>query len=771
MIVIHLMFFITSVLQGVNVSGYVVDEETGETIIGVNVMIEGTDLGASTDQNGFFIVRGLSPGRTSIFFSHIAYIDSVIHIEVSTGDKFLGKISLVPTILRGEAIDVTANRGNITQRDMDIASFEVNPIILKEVPQFSKDVFKLVQYSPSVTISDPFSPLFYVRGGDSGENLVQLDGMTIYNPQHFLSAAAIFNPYAIKNIEMLVGGFDAEFGGRNSSILYITSREGHQKEVRGEFKPSTDGIVGAIEFPSFFGGTAMVSGRFGSNLMSRIVMGIPNLMADFNGTYQVLLNQTRIRFSLFLARDYMDYSFTKFRLYFSDPIFQTYNTGILTNTNNVAAGMQTRTMITPSLLFESHLYYSGFDVSNKTFIRFSTKDTTQNIDVVLNYETRVMNEVSDATAKANIVYFTRFNQTWKLGCEANVYQFYNDAGIYGHRYSITNLNSILQSFYFQDKLEFGRLLLKIGIRSSQFSPENRYRLEPRASLAYRFMKSTLKAAWGTYHQYITTMNAQDYEISQYLDYYYPLRHKEPLTSTHYILGFEGRVRERIDYSVTGYYKELTTLYRFDYNSSVRSILAYQAALERGEGEAWGAEFLIRGETGKLSGWISYTYSRSTRRYTSIQNGKTFLYDGDQTHNLKTVLMLKLTPDITASTTFIFSSGFPKTWETGYASFYSYNPVDNMFGIYPTPITPVKNNVRYPPRIQWDIGWKKKLRSGFGYQLARYIGSDKAYYTLTVRNILFLHRNPMMYVYYPGWGYYAFDFEFFPTIVAGYSIEF
>ncbi len=772
-IIAGLVFLAGTVLHAANVSGYVADAETGETIIGVNIIVEGTSLGATTDLNGFFVIRRLRPGETTLRFSHIAYEDHRRTIRLDTDDLFLETIALTLAVLEGEAIEVTAHRGEIIQKDMDIASFEVSPRVLKEVPQFGKDVFKLIKYSPSVTISDPLSPLYYVRGGDPGENLVQLDGMTIYNPQHTLSSQAIFNPYAIKNIEMLVGGFDAQYGGRNSSILYITSREGHQDSVRGEFRPSTSGIEGAIEFPVRIGGTAMLSGRILSDLTIRILMGMPNLMADFNGAYQTTLGRTRLRLSAFFARDFVDYDFHRFGYYFTQPYMRTYSFGFLTNTTNTALGIKTRSVLTPNLVFESHLYYSGFSVDNKNFLKFRVQDTTYegNVDVVLNYETRVSNEVSDFTVKAGLSYFTILNQTLQLGFEQNALTFFNDAGLFSLPSFSAEVNSTLQSFYLQDKIEAGPLLLKFGLRNSRLSSKSEWDMEPRASLALNIRGMTLKAAWGRYQQYVTAMNTQDAEISQYLDYYYPLRGRKPLTSIHHILGIEGRITDRLDYSVTAYYKDLINLYRFDYFNTIATIYSYEAALEKGYGEAYGVEFLVRGELGRLSGWIGYSWSRSLRSYPSIQDGKPFLYDGDQTHSLKAVLLYNLTRDITTSTTFQLTSGFPKTWETGIVSHYDYNPVDNTYGLFPAYITPVKNNVRYPPRLSWEIGWKKKLRGGFGHQLAEYLGSDEAYLTMSINNLLFLRRNPFMYVYIPGYGYYGFGIELFPSVRAGYSIKF
>lgn len=137
-----------------------VDKETGETIIGVNIIVEGTDFGTATDMSGFFVVTNLSAGDISLLFTHIAYEYKVQRIEIAGADLFLGRVLMTPTAIEGEAVEVVANRGNIIKAETDIASFKVDPKVLQEVPQLGKDVFELVKFSPSVTISDAFSPLY-----------------------------------------------------------------------------------------------------------------------------------------------------------------------------------------------------------------------------------------------------------------------------------------------------------------------------------------------------------------------------------------------------------------------------------------------------------------------------------------------------------------------------------------------------------------------------------------------------------------------------------
>jgi hypothetical protein len=761
---------LVSVLLAGDISGFVHDAQTGESIIGANVFIQASGQGTATNLEGFFILRNPGEGNVSVTVSHIAYVDTTLDLLLESQNIFISSIQLSAHAIDTKAIEVVGKRTTIIQ-DMDISSLQVDPIVLTEIPQLNKDVFKLVQFSPSVTSSDPMSPQYYVRGSDPGENLVQMDGMTIYNPQHFMGSSAIFNPYAIKNVEMLVGGFDAEYGGRNASILNITTREGHQSEIHGEFRPSISGISGAIEFPAGKNGTAMLSGRSYTDFMLRVMMGSPNLVMDYNAAYQVLVGKTRLKFSGFYARDYMDYSVDNLMLFFPEDLFESFGEGFVTNTTNRALGVKFNSVLLPNLTLEGQVYHTASDVDNLTYFNYAIVDTVEDFRAELDYRTHIENRISENTGKASLAWYTIGNQTIKAGFELNDLNFSNEVGRFDAPANPNRSGTQFQSFFVQDKIELGPLQFKLGLRNSRSLVQGDWHLEPRASASLKLQGGhQFKAAYGTYYQYLTTMDSKGDEFVQFLDYYQSLENRKPLNSIHYILGLNGPLLGDIQYELSAYYKDLKQLYRATYSNTVTAG-ERSALIESGSGESFGFEVLLKGEFGRLSGWLGYNYSRGYRSYPSILDGQRSLFDADQPHNVKSILLFKLTPDIVASSTVQITSGFPRTWETGMRMHGSYDPLTNTFGSFATYITPERNNVRYPARFAWDIGWKKKLRSGFGYNLAEYLGGVDAYMTMTIRNLLFLHRNPIYYFYIPEYGYYGMGTEYLPSISFGYSLQF
>jgi hypothetical protein len=770
--------------QSYTVSGYVIDYETGETLIGVNIIVMEHNKGAATDNNGFFWIPEISPGKFQLAFSYVGYETYELNVVVDNESQILDEIELKPIKLQTEEIIVTAKRSELIDVEIETSPIEITQEAIRSIPAARKDLFKSLKYLPGIEGIDPFSPLYAVRGSDPGENLVLLDGVTIYNPYHFVTASGLFNAYAIKKAEMLVGGFGAEYGGRNSSVLYITTREGNNKKLHGEIEPTTTLTKAIVDFPIGENATMMVSGRFFYDLFSRFLFSMPNNFYDVNISLNWKINDyNRLSVRLFQSGDFLDYSFSRFSHYFKSmlpvedkDIFDNYDI-IYNNTwNNNAVSLSLKTIVTPSIYMQNKISGSFFSADNRTNFKIELENEEENETVKLDYRTDIKNKINDLSAKSVLNINLNSNNSVKLGLMFNQYSFSNDIRINRLGEGEVKREPYLLAGFLEDKITIGPFSIRPGLRISQFSFTDKWYQEPRINAVLNLLAGwKLKAAWGQYYQYIISINSQDYELSQFLDYYYPLKSRKPSASTHYIFGLQKSFIEGTQFSVDFYYKDLSRVYTYDYNASTMDIYRFADKLKSGKGESYGVEFMLNGKWNKFSGWVSYGLSKSTRSYSHIMNGKTFLFDYDRTHSLKVVGHYHVNPSLSFSGTLRLQSGVPKTLESGGKSYFYYSPQSGEYAFYPTYINDVKNNVRMPYFLRLDLGMKKRIRKGFGAELANYLGANESYFNLSIGNVLFfLHRNVIWY--------FPMDFEdkpklyglgsnYIPEFSVGYTVKF
>jgi len=360
----------------------------------------------------------------------------------------------------------------------------------------------------------------------------------------------------------------------------------------------------------------------------------------------------------------------------------------------------------------------------------------------------------------------------KGGVEWKKYRFENDMLI--NRYSegeVVRKPGLLSGFV-ENKLKLGLLSIRPGLRISRFYPQTDPKTEVRLNGAYFLSeKIKLKAAWGQYLQPVISLNTQEYELSQYLDNYYPLMHEEPGRSIHTILGLEWQPKQNLLCTIDFYYKDITRTYTYDYNVNQMEAARLTDKIRAGKGKAYGLEILVKGSLGKTSGWVSYGYSKSTRCFPHIMGGKSYLFDYNRPHTFKAVFNYQVHPALEYSGALRVLSGVPKTLESGLTYYNYYSPFTNETSIYPLPITPEKNNIRMPFILHLDLSLKKKIRKGFGAYLATYLGAENAYLNVTFGNLLFfLHRNVWFYINREG-TLYGVGSNYFPEFNIGYSVQF
>jgi hypothetical protein len=764
--------------QTYTISGYVVDQESRETIIGVNIIIKGELKGTASDRNGFFRITDLDSGSYILELHHINYEVKTIEIVIRDRSLVLDDIPLKEMPIEMEEVVVTAPSSEIADIEVESGFREITPTEIKTIPKNRDDIFRAIKYLPGITGVDPISPLYSVRGSDPGENLILLDGVTIYNPYHFVTASGLFNLYAVKNVEMMVGGFSAEYGGRNSSVLYITTREGNSRKLHGELEPSLDHTNAVFDFPVGKNATMMVSGRYHYDLISRYLLYAPSYFYDMNISFNwkiSWLNRLSLRY--FFSKDYFNFISSNYFSYlattFDTDIFDDYDLRYRNKWHNQALSAVLKTILSPKLYLKTQLSGSFFSANNSSLLDFEYFDKEEEKTTKLFYRTDIRNDIRDIGLKSSLSFKWNELNTLALGGEFNRYYFSNDILINFFSEGKSTREPDLLAGFMEDKITLGPLIFRGGIRFSKFSFINRWYTEPRLNAVLKLpYHLRIKGAWGNYFQYIMSINSQEYELSQFLDYYYPLKSREPSASTHYILGVEKSLGNNSQVSLDFYYKDIDRTYNFDYNISESEVYGFSEKLRVGQGTSYGLEFLWKGTWEKFSGWVSYGISKATRSYPHIMEGKELLFDYDRTHSFKAVINHQIHPKLSYSSSLQIMTGAPKTVEIAGKSYYYYDPLTGTYATYPTYDTPSKNNARLPLYVRLDLGLRKQIRKGFGADLSNFLGAKESYLNFTFGNILFLfHRNVWFYFPIGKEKLYAMGTNYFPEISVGYTIKF
>jgi len=743
---------------------------------GVNIMIEGTIRGTTTDGNGYFVLPGLLPGTVTLEFMHIGYDKKSMIIQVGEQNKILSEIALNPKVLEMQDVSIVAQKSELADLSLESGHRAVTAEAIRRIPTSRDDVFRAIKHLPGIEGIDPISPLYAVRGSDTGENLILLDGVPIYNPYHFVSSSGLFNVYAIKDVEMMVGGFGVEYGGRNSSVLYITTREGNNKKLHGEIAPSTTYTNAVVDFPIGRNGSMMMSGRWYCNLISDFLFDMPNYFYDVNTTLTWKLNErNRLTVRYFHSFDDVDFKSTTYFNYlgntFDTDLFDDYHFKFKTRWRNQAISGMMKTILTPNIYWQTQIFYSTFSANNVSLLDYQyTAEDDQKTQLYM--ETDLRSKIHDlgVHTKMDICVF-EWNQL-KIGGEWNRYKFENNILLNSYNKGKLLNKPSLAAIYCEDKISLGPLSIRPGIRISWLDSKLQFHPEYRFNIAYRLTDQiNLKAAWGEYLQYIVSINTQEYELSQYLDTYFPLGNRLPSESHQTIVGLEMDLLKGVQATLDLYFKDIKRTYDYDYNVSPLEVRLFTEKLREGNGEAYGLELLIKGSLGRTSGWISYSLSKSTRRFPHIMNNKSHLFDYDRPQGFKVVLNHQINSILEFSGSLNVLSGMVKTLETSHANYFYYDPMTNEIGSWPHVITPVKNNIRMPYLLQLDFGLKKRIRKGFGANLARFLGADKAFLNLSISNLLFaFHRNVWFYIQLDE-TLYGIGTNYFPAISYGYSILF
>lgn len=629
------------------ISGVVEDSLTKEVVIGASVTLKGTKRGAYTNKSGFFSMSGIKPGTYTVVVSSIGYERYEQQIDVKAGSSSRVRIPMRVSDRTADAVTVTADRQE-DRRQINVSQVNIPMAQLSQMRIGGEaDIFRALQMLPGVLTSSQISSGLFIRGGSPDQNLVLLDGMTVYNPTHLFGFISAFNSDAIKDVELLKGGFPAEYGGRMSAVLNVTQKDGNRDHVEGVVGVGLISSRASLQGPLGNGSWFIGARRTYLDLLLGIIPDDPeNPLPDFNfydvnaKITQELGENDRISISGFLTSDALSLG--------------QQNLDFAVGIGNRAASLRWTHIfgddIFSSVTVSGSRYRNGFDGNNAGF------------------EFEITNGIVDYSTKVAFDWFASDALTVKWGYELTVFNFSYLQNFSGSQSQSSgdavfaldvwdNTHSVFGQMNYQAT---DQLSLQAGIRGNYYSLSATTTIDPR--LAARFQVAdgiALKAAWGRYHQYLRLATLPDFS---FFDTWLPTDSTvAPGVSDHYILSMESQPFEGYEFNVDLYYKSLTNINEL--NPSQTRARNVSDVFFIGNGKAYGVEFFLQKKIGRLKGWVGYALGFVEAQFDSINGGATFRPKYDRRHDFKVTSLYSLDERWEIGATFVFQSGQSYTGAT------------------------------------------------------------------------------------------------------------
>lgn len=636
--------------QKISISGIVVDSGTEEALIGVNVVDNSSKYGCSTDNSGYFSMQIVIP--TTVTFSYIGYTTQTVQFNNNVSKNI--KIALSPNSQILEEVTINAQRS----QSGDVASMSIKEIM--EIPAISgkPDIAKSLQLMPGISTQREGTSILNVRGGESGENLYLFDNVPIIYVNHLGGFFSTFNPDIINNINVFKSGFPAKYGGKLSSIVEITQKEGNKKEYKGNLHIGLSDIAATIEGP-----TALKNSSFivcarktfvGAYLMAASAIADQDYIInygfyDLNGKFSWNpTEKSKLSINFYSGDDYLSMGNKPEGMH--DEKYRIKNIW-----GNTMISAQYQNILGSKTFLNANISYSKYRTLNKTTIKFPN-DATPNVKH--KFLSSLSSTRSDISIKHN--FFNCWNV--ELGVQAELqtylptYNYEEKSKIY-----LPNLSTYISTnVYF---LKYSSIYCGLRANALVSKSYKDYSLEPRAAISIGFSNNHhLKFNYMRGKQYshliFTSGNIMNNEV------WIPSDNSiNPSKVEQYSAGWESSFcNNKFSLSINAYHKKSSDL--ATYKEGYRNLIGdnyWKAKVETGgKGTAYGIEFLLRKTRGSFTGFISYTYSRAFRTFANINEGKIYPYDFDRPHCFDISASYKINEKLKVSATWTYQTGIPYT---------------------------------------------------------------------------------------------------------------
>jgi len=666
------------------IRGFVYEEETGEAVIFTNVYLKGTTLGASTDVNGYFSITPIPEGDYTLLVTYLGFDTLRESVSVESGDIQTLKLFLKKSSVQMKTVEISAEKQE-RQTNVTMSVTKATPKEIKQIPTVggTADLAQYLQVLPGVIFTGDQGGQLYIRGGSPIQNLVLLDGVTIYNPFHSIGLFSVFDTEVIKNADIYTGGFGAEYGGRISSVMDITTRDGNKRRVTG--------VIGA----STFAANALIEGP----IKKQTNDGKSSSSFLFSAKHSYLDESSKFLYD-YVDEDGLPFNFTdlygkvsfntssgsKFNLFgfsYNDEVrFQESS-----NLNWSAFGGGTNFILVPSstaALLEGGLNFSNYEITlEEQSGAVVIGDDSDGEEVFLQPRTSGVNSFN---LFLDFKYFFGDDEL-KYGIDISGFStelsFFNPLG----QQIEQNDNNTELAGYVSYKKKIKNLIIDAGLRLQYYASIRVLRPEPRLGVKYNLSENLrLKAAFGSFSQNIISANSDRDVVNLFYGFLVgPEDLQDEITledgstrdvenplqrALHYIAGVEYDVTDRISINLEAYYKNFTQLTNINRNKifssrtldpNVPDILKNDFIVETGD--AMGVDLTIGYESRKLYIWTVFS-AANVDRWDGVRK-----YDPifDRNYNVNLVASYRFGKGLKweVNGRWNYGSGFPFTQNQGF----------------------------------------------------------------------------------------------------------
>ena len=669
------------------VSGTITDQTSGETLIGATILDTRSGKGTTTNVNGRYTLT-LKGSEAVLRITFVGY--EPIYDTISLSSNTIRNYILKPSITLSEIV-VTAERVN-SRESSQMSALEMPVEQLKAVPVLfgEADIIKAIQLLPGVQSGNEGTGGMYVRGGGPDQNLFLLDGIPLYNVNHLGGFFSAFNADAVKNVTLFKGSFPARFGGRLSSVLDVTTNNGNDKKIHGNISIGAISAKFNLEGPIVKEKTTFcISARrtYADFIMRPIIR---KLATDIDGKTKLVAGYYFYDANAKITHKFSD----KSRLYATfymgdDDVYTRIRTesslaedqylDFRNNWGNTVGGLRWNYVLNPKLFMNLSLSYTGY--SNRMIaaidkLAYITPDSVQQSTMNGDYISKIHDLTSrldfsfiptpehdiqfgtyytnhtiiPSVASGSIDYFDQIQMDDPFRMEAKL------------RDDTTRSHEIVA--FAEDDWSINDIFkVNMGLHFSSFGVEDTFypSLQPRISgRALLGENLSVKVGYAYMSQYMHLLSTTS--VSLPTDLWVPSTKRiKPMTAQQVAAAVNYSIPLVVELSVEGYYKHMHNIIEYrDGATTFGSTAGWEDLVCVGDGWTYGVEFLAQRTFGRLTGWLAYTWSRTTHLFNrpgqELNNGNPFPAKYDRRHDFSIVLTYKINDWCDASATWVFSTG-------------------------------------------------------------------------------------------------------------------